>query len=293
MKKGVTVLICTYNGAERLPKTLAYLSQQLISKDIGWEIILIDNASNDKTSSLAATEWEKYNLPGVGFTVMNEQRPGKINALETGTLLASYEFLIICDDDNWLSSDYIQRTYDILENDPSIGAVGGQSIAVNDSGVFPDWFDAFKTGYAVGKQGTKRGYVTPRGYLFGAGLGTRVKLYQQMYEHFPSLLVGREGEKLTAGEDAEYCQRLVLRGYELFYDPELTFQHYMPQKRLELEYRNALFAGLAESDKILDKYYLISRLKLKINKNPFNKLRLLMISPFRALFIFNLSRDIR
>lgn len=284
MNRGITVLVCTYNGALRLPETLAHLSRQQLNSDLDWEIIVMDNASTDQTKEIATKEWSKYNLPEVEFSVISEPRPGKINALETGALQSKYEYLLICDDDNWLSPGYLQTTIDTLDADPHIGATGGQSFAVNDSGIFPPWFEEYQNGYAVGQQGNVRGDVTSRGYIFGAGLGTRTKLYLEMYNNYPSFLIGRQGQKLSAGEDNEYCQRLILRGYKLYYEPKLIFQHYMPQNRLEEAYRKALFAGFDESQQILDKYNLITKLTGKLQKNPLNWLRLLIIAPFRILF---------
>ena len=284
-KKGITVLICTYNGAGRLPDTLAHLSRQSLPSDINWEIIVIDNASTDNSADVARNEWAKYNLPNVGFRVSVEANPGKINALEKGTSIASFEYFIICDDDNWLAPDYVQNTYAILEKDAAIGAVGGQSVKMNDTGVFPSWFDEYAEGYAVGKQGDIIGDVTfSRGYVWGAGMGTRTELYKDTFKDFPSLLTGRNGEKLSAGEDSEYCQRLILRGYKLFYAPALVFHHYIPQQRLETSYRDSLIDGFNECSKILIKYHFVRDLKHQLDKNPLNRLRLLMISFYKVLF---------
>jgi len=285
--KGLTVLVCTYNGAERLPATLAHLAAQVVSSHINWEVIVVDNASTDDSAGVARNEWAKQNLPDVGFKVLTESIPGKINALATGTSASRYEYFIICDDDNWLSPDYVQETYTILEKDASIGAVGGQSIPRNDSGIFPAWFNEYAEGYAVGEQGggIAGGDITEsRGYLWGAGLGTRTKLYKDIFKDFPSLLTGRNGKKLSAGEDSEYSQRLILKGYKLFYDPKLVLYHYLPAKRLEETYREKLFAGFTESEKILDKYYIATEMKIKLDINQINKYRLLVTYLFKALF---------
>lgn len=283
-KKGITVLICTYNGAGRLPDTLAHLSRQSVSSGIDWEVIIIDNASTDNTADMARKEWSKYHLPDVGFRVSVETTPGKINALEKGVSLASFEYFIICDDDNWLAPDYVQKTYAILEKDATIGAVGGQSVKTNDTGTFPSWFDEYAEGYAVGKQGDITGDVTSsRGYIWGAGMGTRTALYKDTFKDFPSLLTGRDGEKLSAGEDSEYCQRLILSGYKIFYDPALVFHHYIPQQRLEKKYRDSLIAGFEECSKILVKYHFVRELKQQLDKNPWNRLWLLMHSFYKVL----------
>jgi glycosyltransferase involved in cell wall biosynthesis len=283
MTKGVSVIICTFNGSKRIPQTLAHLAQQSVRPELEWEIILVDNASTDDTIEVARRAWEKLESPQVAFSIIQEPKPGKIHALEAGTNLCKHDYFIICDDDNWLLADYVQTTFDILESDPNIGAVGGHSIAVNDSGLLPGWFKQYEGGYAVGEQGSTRGDVTQRGFLFGAGLGTRTRLYQEIYRDFQSLLVGRQGVTLSAGEDSEYCQRLILKNYTLFYDPKLKFKHYMPDQRLQKSYRDKLFAGLDQSNVILNDYYLINKVRRKLKNSKFNRVRLLLLSPFRIM----------
>ena len=53
MAEGVSVVICCYNSAERLPRTLTHLAAQRVSEKLPWEVIVIDNASQDKTGEVA------------------------------------------------------------------------------------------------------------------------------------------------------------------------------------------------------------------------------------------------
>lgn len=284
MKKGVTIILCTFNGANRLPKTIEYISNQSFKTHIDWELIIVDNASTDNTAKVAATEWEKYNIKNVSFTILKETRPGKIYALAQAFDKAQFNYSIICDDDNWLKEDYSEIVYNILEGDKTIGAVGGKGIAVADAPGLPEWFFKYEDGYATGEQGIQSGDVTARRYLWGAGLGTRTELYRKMYDKFPSLLTGRLGKELTAGEDGEYCLRLILAGYKLYYDSRLIFKHYMPASRLTLQYREKLFEGFTESEKVFEMYYLALKLKDEIKRDPLNFLRLLVMSPLRLMF---------
>lgn len=283
LKDGISVIVCTYNGSKRLPKTLAHLAQQVVEPDLNWEVIVIDNASTDNSTVVAEQEWLKFDGAKTEFKCIPEPTPGRVNALAKGVSCCNYSFFITCDDDNWLSPNYVQTAYDLLKSDENIGAAGGLSIAVNDGQEFPEWFETYQAGYAVGTQGNKRGDVTKREYLFGAGLATRTALFKIAYLNFPTILIGRQGSKLAAGEDSEYCQRLILMGYKLFYEPALELRHYIPANRLSYAYKELLFAGFDESDLILDKYHLITRLKLKVEKSYLNRIRLLIITPVRMI----------
>jgi hypothetical protein len=48
----VSVVICTHNGAARLPQTLAHLAAQKNTGAIAWEAILVDNGADAWSSSL-------------------------------------------------------------------------------------------------------------------------------------------------------------------------------------------------------------------------------------------------
>ena len=54
---GVSVVICTHNGAKLLPETLAHLRKQQVSKGVRWEVLIIDNASTDDSASVARQCW--------------------------------------------------------------------------------------------------------------------------------------------------------------------------------------------------------------------------------------------
>ena len=111
---GISVIICCYNSSKRLPDTLKHLASQKLAKDINWEVIVIDNASTDDTAVIAQREWDSYRQLSPAFTVLKEPRPGKNFAFKTGVYAAKYEYLLTCDDDNWLSPDYIKLAFDFM-----------------------------------------------------------------------------------------------------------------------------------------------------------------------------------
>ena len=276
---GISVIICTYNGAQRLPATLRHLAAQQFSVFIPWEIIIVNNASTDNTAEVIVNECTNL-FTSIPFTILNEAQKGKINALYTGVSRAKYSLFIICDDDNNLAPDYLEKMFFRLNDDDRIGAAGGRSEALTDVEL-PAWFNNYSTHYAVGKQAETTGDVTSRGYLWGAGTGSRTDLFLSFYNTVPSLLTGRSTDKLLAGEDAEYNARLILKGYSLFYDSALRFKHYIPSYRLTVTYRDGILEGIRQSMLIIDKYHLAFHMQQKLAANMLNKTRLLMLTPLR------------
>jgi glycosyltransferase involved in cell wall biosynthesis len=281
MKKGISVILCTFNGAARLPNTIDHLAAQKVSVDLDWELIVVDNASTDGSSIIVKSLWEQCNInPSVTLSVGQENTPGKLFAFQKGISLAKYEYFIICDDDNWLQADYVQTAFDILEKNKQIGAVGGQAFAATTSSL-PDWFEAVQEGYAVGTQARSTGDVTSKGMLWGAGLSSRTQLYKDMYNEFPSLLINKNDHRILTAEDSEYCLRLVLKGYRLYYDSRLSLRHYIPDGRLTLTYKNSLFDNFKKANLIIDNYFIA--IKYKLNISLLNRIRLTLITPIRYL----------
>lgn len=280
LQKGVSIIICSYNGAKKLQPTLEHLTNQRVSENINWEVIFIDNNSTDNSLELVDNFWKK-NGRQIPIKVINEPKSGKYYALTRGVNEARYTYFITCDDDNWLSEDYVERAYNILEQDPYIGAVGGQSIANFESTniEIPDWFIKDQERYAIGKQGEKSGVITSRKFIWGAGMVSHVSLYKRFYKNYPSLLINNKGHFIA--EDTEYCLRLILRGYQLFYDESLIIKHFVPNERLTKEYNNHLNKNIKESYEILDFYLYALRIYGALADSKFSINRLKILTPIR------------
>lgn len=253
VSKGVSVIVCCYNSASRLPKTIEHLTKQ-ITNNIPYEVIIVDNNCTDTTVVVAQEEWNKF-ATNANFKIVHETTPGLSAARHKGVEEAQYEYIIFCDDDNWLAESYVAIVYEILAANPNIGIVGGQSEALTDAPAgFPDWFETYKSGYAVGKQANETGDITYRKFLWGAGMGFKRELFLSAYNELPSLLTDRKGKELSAGGDSEFCNRAILLGYTLYYDDRLVFKHFIVEERLSLLYSNKLFKGFDEASRILKVY---------------------------------------
>lgn len=253
MNKGVSVIICTYNGKSKLDATLSHLINQKLN--VPCEIVLVDNASTDGTKSFIEDWWATNNTSNITLRVFSQPIPGKSYAQDLGYAKANFEYLLVCDDDNWLCSSYIQTAYDIMEQDMQIGALGGWCEAVFESPK-PNWFDVHAKYFAVSKQGTKSGDITnKKGCLYGAGMMLRKSHWLELKRiGFEHLLSCRKGDSLSSGGDTEYCFALRLLGYEIWYDDRLYFKHFMTSGRLNLAYLSRLRKAMTYSNFVLWTY---------------------------------------
>lgn len=237
-KKGISVLICTYNGAQNLPETLKYLAAQELDSSIPVEVILIDNASTDNSLEVAENVWSELRCC-TPFRTAAEPKKGKENAIDKGLNMANYQYVVICDDDNWFNKDYLQIAYEIMTSNEAIGMLGGQGVMPEHLDL-PDWFSGMKGYYAVGKQGMISGeikhYHPKSRFIWGAGSVINMKAYALLKKcQFERVLTYESQGKIARSEDSELSLAIWLTGHKLWYDRRLVYQHALSQDRLTWE----------------------------------------------------------
>lgn len=249
--QGVSVVICCYNSILKLPATLAHLAKQ--SYKPSWEIILVDNDSSDRTAQFAKQFWHASGLVAVPLVSITEKRPGLSYAREAGIEAAQYEFIIFCDDDNWLAENYIEKAYEIISADSKIGILGGFNSPVSDSN-FPNWFLEMQNAYACGPQAATDGEVD-RQFITGAGMVIRKELLSTLKAiGFKSQLTDRKGKELSSGGDSELCFAALMLNLKVVYYSELKLQHYIDESRLDWSYFIKMISGHARAGYTLQYY---------------------------------------
>lgn len=250
---GVSIIICTYNGKQRLPDTLQRIVLQKLQ--VPCEIVLVDNASTDGTKQVADDWWyANKTKTAITYRSFSQPKPGKSYAQELGYDKAKYSLLLVCDDDNWLCDTYVQTAFNIMEAHPDIGALGGWCDAVFED-TPPKWFQKYSKYYAVGRQAQIPGDISNIGYLYGAGMVIRKTHWVELQDvGFKHILSCRKGNALSSGGDTEYCYALQLLGYKIWYDERLYFQHFMTAGRLNLPYLSKLRKAMTYSNFVILAY---------------------------------------
>lgn len=250
---GVSVIICCYNSAQRIKDTLHHLFSQVVN-GLQWEIVLVDNASTDNTVETAEKYWKSLNSV-IPLRIESEPHPGLSYARATGIQASRYQIIILCDDDNWLTPNYIQTAYELLLKNQTIGALGGHG-TIRPEGVLPSWFESYAGYYACIPQGTGVEDVSDtRGYLYGAGLVLRKEAWTAVEKlGMKSILTDRKGSKLSSGGDVELCYQMRLLGWKLYYSESMMFYHFMPKGRLTESYLIRLIGNINYSGVFLRPY---------------------------------------
>lgn len=244
---GATLLVCTCNGARRLPQTLAHLAAQRVPAGINWEVVLVSNASTDDTLVVAPQLWAELGAP-TSLRVFNEPRPGKENALIRGFDEARYAYICTVDDDNWLYSDYLAQAVAIMQAHPEVGTLGAYAEGAFEI-VPPAWFEQFQGVYAIGSPGPTSGPLARGVKVAGAGSVMPKQGWQLLRAcGFEFNNSAKRGAVLSGGEDVELGFALQLAGYKAWYDERLRFRHFMYKERLTWDYLRRIGCGSVTSD---------------------------------------------
>lgn len=120
----LSFVVPAYNEERLLPATLQSIHQAAAACGIGYEIIVADDASTDRTAQLAA---------GLGARVIPVQHR-KISATRnSGARAATGDLLVFVDADTLINQDVLLRAIDVVAN----GAVGGGATVRFDGYVPP------------------------------------------------------------------------------------------------------------------------------------------------------------
>ncbi len=278
MYPGISIIVCSYNGRNRILDTLISIINLETTDDLPLELLVIDNCSSDLTAEFVKNYLTNHcqNFP---FKIIKETLPGLNFARIAGLSNAKYDWVLFCDDDNVLNKYYLINAQEIIKKYPFLGAIGGLGIAKVDIEL-PDWFEKYSHSYAVGSQGKTRGILPLGSSLYGAGLLIyKIPLLKLLNNGFKTIMSDRKAHTLSSGGDVEWCFLLQLMGFRIFYANELIFHHKILTERLEWSYYKKLKSGIASGAALLEPYQSLIR-------NPkFNFIDYLLVYLFKAFYI--------
>ena len=237
----LSILICTRNGEKKLQKVINHIAaQENISKH-AFDILVVDNASTDRTPEVAANAIEKA---GVNGRVLTEPCVGKINAFVKGVYEARGNLISIIDDDNFISPNFVYYTLNIFENYPSVGMTGSSNSILTDRPL-PNWFSWTRGRYGCSEplleeieEESSDGILIARtAIIAGAGSTFRatplLKCLDKGYRFFND--TQRSRDMKVTGEDTELCWLVRSMGYKFACDPRIELHHAVESERLELQ----------------------------------------------------------
>jgi glycosyltransferase involved in cell wall biosynthesis len=119
--RAVSVIVCTHNRSDRLPKVISLLRAQDYPRD-AVEIVVVDNRSSDHTSRVVK---QLAAEPGITVRYVYESRSGITFARNRGAEEARHPYLAYIDDDCAVRSDWLRRLMGGFDLHARVVAAGG------------------------------------------------------------------------------------------------------------------------------------------------------------------------
>lgn len=242
----VSIVICTRNRAFILGECLESLTEQSISSE-NFELLVIDNASEDRTRELVKAFAEKF----IYYRYLLEPKIGLSHARNRGWKAARGKWIIYLDDDARAAADFVQRALWTIEH-YNFDLFGGQYYA---------WFKYGRPAWLPEAYGTKEklrdhpGEIN-EGFASGGIMAVKKSVLAEL-GGFASFL--GMNKSLGYGEEDEFQIRLRRKGYKIGFDPEWKIDHCVLPDKLQLSWHfKAAFAQGRDQAIIFQERYSIS-----------------------------------
>lgn len=228
----VSIIVCTYNRAQYLRKTLQSLKQLTYPN---YEVIVVDNASTDDTSSVVAEFSVRY---------VKELEAGVSFARNCGLLMAQGDFVGFIDDDETVVPGWVEAMLEGFSLSEAVAAVTGP-VYPSYEAPLPKWLrDDINT--VPDTEKFKEFWLLALNETMGTGnsLFERRKLQGVKFRSD----LGRRAGSVLGGEDSDFIQQLYDKGYRAAYSPQAAVHHAIPAQRLTYRYffRRYFFEGITE-----------------------------------------------
>jgi glycosyltransferase involved in cell wall biosynthesis len=206
----LSLVICTRNRAPQLAESLQSLLK--LQSSASWELIIVDNGSNDETEDVI------NNYKGsLCLKTVYEPRAGLGKARNRGWAISQADIVAFTDDDCYPAHDFLSSVARCFEENPRLGFIGGR-ILLHD----PKDYRVTIQERAC-RQDLCPNEFLPTGLIQGANFACRRVALQS---------VGGFDERFGAGalfpcEEVDALARMLARGWQGAYDPRpLVYHHH-------------------------------------------------------------------
>lgn len=265
----LSILLVAYNSLPYLRACLDSVNQAIQSAGFPVEVVVVDNASVDKTIETLSPDfpWVKW--------VANKENTGFSKACNQAFALASGEYSLFLNPDTVIPADSLKNSLNFLDKHPEIGALGVRMLDDNGrflpeskrgipgpqasffklfgfSSLFPRsrFFSAYYAGH-VGEMET-----APVDALSGAYLLIRSPLFKS--------LGGFDESFFMYAEDIDLSIRVKQAGYSCYYFSEVTIRHAKGKSTIKDQvYRDRFYGAMTI---FVNKYYKDQPVKAAILK---------------------------
>ena len=222
----ISAIICTHNRDTYLGAAIDSLLAQEFAA--GFEVVVVDNNSSDRTSEVV-----KQRLSDPRLKYVFEPVLGLSVARNTGAKQSTGEIIAYLDDDAVACDRWLQILYSAYENNSKIAIAGGKVTLLWPQGIQqPRWLSpglaANLGAYDLGDSIVyiQQPGLTPRGLNYSI----RRSFLNEIGGFDPHL--GRVGKNLLSNEELQMTELALQRGWQVAYLPDALVAHNVAPERL-------------------------------------------------------------
>lgn len=245
----ISVIVCTWNNEGNLSDTLSSFCGAANMVDVRWELIVVDNNSDDNTKDVVMSFLDK--LPVV---YVYEVKQGLSYARNKGLGVAKGDLIIFTDDDVRPVGKWLQVYWDAYCEKPEGHFFGGPVFSCYEDG--PPATELLKYAPASVKglsRGPSNRLLNPREYFLGANWACPRKHLVEVEGFDVRLGLNPSGNRVMVSEETDLMDRLRSAGLAGLYLADAEIGHVVPSSKCTLNHIAARKEAEAYSSEIRGK----------------------------------------
>lgn len=241
-----SLIICTYNRAKSLKRTLEICRQLSIPPGVAWELLVVDNNSTDHTDQVC--ECFTSDIP---LRCIVEPRQGLSHARNRGVQESTGELVLFTDDDVDVDPYWLARLDKAAREHPDAAFFGGPIVPRWERKP-PAWItrhanDVLRSvamNFDLGRE--SRFLAVGESPFWGANMAFRRSVLSDDKVFDPRL--GYNGKDLTPHEETNLMKSLMQQGLRGYYVPDAVVYHRNSSSRATERFVRRWFAGVGMAE---------------------------------------------
>lgn len=271
----LAIIIVSYNTKEFLRNCIQSIFEQ--TKDICFEITVVDNASSDGSSEMIESEFPQVML------IKNQENVGFAKANNQGILTSTGEYVLLLNPDTVILNSALPKLVQFIQKDTSIAAVGPKLYKDEDKTYHPSTRKFTTLNYQFWAFMPLSGLVKA---FYNKFIFNEDKVKEVDWVWGAALLINRKAlakiglldEKyFVYGEEEDLCFRMKKASYKVFYYPSAHIIHYGGQSTRQVSkesiqyfwssklYFFEKYYGKEKTELFIKRFLLLLKLKMKLS----------------------------
>lgn len=235
----ISVVLCTYNSAERLRVTLQSFCRLNQPEGLDWELVAVNNNSTDNTEPVIKSFDDR--LP---IRYVYEPEQGLSRARNAGLDVAEGELIVFTDDDVKPNPDWLVAYWEAYQEHPE-GYYFGGPIQSEFEGEPPDedLLEIAMHSITGLDHGPESRQLASDEILIGANWACPSSYLRQVGKFDENLGLGASAEEVRVGEEIELMSRLDNLDVKTWYVPKAVINHFVPDSKCNIYHISSRIAA--------------------------------------------------